>query len=257
MLVVTMPTISTTAGNIFYLKRGTGGPPLICIHGAGGEHGHWGYQLRDLSHAAQVYAIDLPGHGRSASPGRGTIAGYAEAVLAFLDALGLDQAALAGHSMGGAVALQAALDAPERVVGLGLVGAGGRMRVAPAILGGLAGDRLATIRTIVEYSYAPDASEQMRRQAEAAYALADPQVYRGDYLACDAFDVLARLGEISCPTVVVCGTADRMTPPKYAEALRDGIPGATLVLIPGAGHMAPIERPAEVSAALRGLISRL
>jgi pimeloyl-ACP methyl ester carboxylesterase len=146
---------------------------------------------------------------------------------------------------------------PERVIGLGLIGAGGRMRVAPAIPDGLTGDRLATIRTIVEYAYAPAVPERMRRQAETAYALCDPSVYRGDYLACDAFDVLSRLGEISCPTAVVCGTADRMTPPKYAEALSERIRGSTLTLIASAGHMAPIERPAEVSAVLRELIARL
>ena len=252
-----MPTIATPAGDIFYLRRGQAGPPLICIHGAGGTHSHWGYQLRELSDIAQVYALDLPGHGRSAPPGRDTIAGYSTVVRGVMDELGLERAALAGHSMGGAVALQSALDAPERVIGLGLVGAGGRMRVAPAILDGLSGDRLATIRTIVEYSYAPDMPERMRHQAEAAYALCDPAVYRGDFLACDAFDVLPRLGEIGCPAAVICGTADRMTPPKYAEALRAGIRGSALTLIAGAGHMAPIERPAEVSAALRELIARL
>jgi pimeloyl-ACP methyl ester carboxylesterase len=252
-----VPIISTSTDTLFYLKRGTHGPPLVCLHGAGGAHNHWGYQLRGLSDIVQVYTIDLPGHGRSAPPGYDTIAGYAAAVRTFMDALGLGRAALAGHSMGGAVALQVALDAPERVAGLALVGVGGRMRVAPAILAGLSGDRLATIRMIVEYSYAPDAPERLRRRAEAAYALCDPAVYRGDYLACDAFDILARLGEIGCPTAVVCGTADRMTPPKYAEALHDGIPDATLTLIPGAGHMTPIERPAEVSAALREFVMRL
>jgi pimeloyl-ACP methyl ester carboxylesterase len=252
-----VPTITTPAGDIFYLKRGNTGPPLICIHGAGGTHQHWGNQLRDLSDIVQLYALDLPGHGRSAPPGRDSIAGYVRALLAFMDALGLWSAALAGHSMGGAVALQAALDVPERVSALGLIGTGGRMRVAPAILDGLSGDRLATIRTIVEYAYAPDVSERTRRQAEAAYALCDPTVYRGDYLACDAFDVLSRLVEIDCPTAVVCGMADRLTPPKYAEALRERVPSSTLTLIAGAGHMAPIERPAEVSVALRELITRL
>jgi pimeloyl-ACP methyl ester carboxylesterase len=252
-----VPTISTTDHDIFYLKRGNNGPPLICIHGAGGTHSHWGYQLRNLSDIAQVYALDLPGHGRSAPPGLDSIAGYAAVVCAFMDKLNLRRAALAGHSMGGAIALQVALDVPERVIGLGLIGVGGRMRVAPAILDGLAGDRLATISRIVDYAYAPDVSEQVRRQAEAAYALCDPSVYRGDYLACDAFDVLSRLSEIGCPTAVICGTADRLTPPKYAEALGDRIRGSMLTLIAGAGHMAPIERPAEVSAALRELVARL
>jgi pimeloyl-ACP methyl ester carboxylesterase len=252
-----VPTISTSTGDIFYLKRGNTGPPLICIHGAGGTHHHWGYQLRNLGDIAQVYALDLPGHGRSAPPGRDTIVGYVGAVRALMDVLGLGYAVLAGHSMGGAVALQVALDAPERVIGLGLIGVGGRMRVAPAILDGLTGDRLATIRTIVDYAYAPDVSERVRRQAEAAYALCDPSVYRGDYLACDAFDVLSRLNKIDCPTAVVCGTADRLTPPKYAEALGDRIHGSVLTLIAGAGHMAPVDRPTEVNAALRKLIARL
>jgi 3-oxoadipate enol-lactonase len=252
-----MPSVATADGEIFYLKRGTGGPALVCIHGAGGTHAHWGYQLRDLSDIAQVYTIDLPGHGRSAPPGRSSIAGYGAALLALMDALEIERAALAGHSMGGAIGLSMALDAPKRVAGLGLVGAGGRMRVAPAILEGLSGDRLATIRTIVAYSYAPGTPEQMRRRAEASYALCDPAVYREDYLACNAFDVLARLHEIRCPAEVICGNADRMTPLKYSETLRDCIPGAVLVLVPGAGHMAPIEQPAAVSAALRELLLRL
>jgi len=132
-----VPTIATLDGDMFYLKRGTSGPVLICIHGAGGTHAHWGYQLRDLANIAQVYTIDLPGHGRSAPPGRTAIAGYGAAILGFMDVLELRRAALAGHSMGGAIALWLALAAPERVAGLGLVGAGGRMRVAPAILAGL------------------------------------------------------------------------------------------------------------------------
>ena len=62
--------------------------------------------------------------------------------------------------------------------------------------------------------------------AAQSYAACDPLVYQGDYLACNLFDVLARLPEIRCPTVVVCGLADRLTPPKYSEALRDHIHGA-------------------------------
>jgi pimeloyl-ACP methyl ester carboxylesterase len=239
---------------MFYLHRGARGPALMCLHGAGGTHAHWGYQLRALAESARVYTLDLPGHGRSAPPGRASIAEYSVAVLGFLDALGLARVVLAAHSMGGAIALWMALSVPERVAGMALVGAGARMRVAPAILDGLLGDRLATIRMIVEYSYAPGTPEPALRRAEKSYALCEPVVYRSDFLACDAFDVQTRLAEISCPTAVVCGDADRMTPPKYAKALRDHIPGASLTLLPGAGHMAPIERPSEVSATLRELL---
>jgi pimeloyl-ACP methyl ester carboxylesterase len=251
-----MPTTVSGAGALFYARRGAAGPPLVCIHGAGGTHSHWGYQLRDLSSVASVYALDLPGHGRSPLPGRANIAEYCAAMLALLDALGLERAWLAGHSMGGAIALSAALTRPERVAGLALVGSGARLRVAPAILDGLAGDYAATVRLIVRSSYAPGTPDDLLARAEADYARCDPQVYRNDFLACDGFDLRARLGELACPVAVVCGDADRMTPPRYSQELCDGIAGARLTIVAGAGHMAPIERPAAVSAALRELLSR-
>ena len=252
-----MPLISTEAGALFYTQRGKTGEALVCLHGAGGTHTHWGYQLRDLAGAARLYALDLPGHGRSALPGRLSVDDYAASVLAFMDAVGLERAALTGHSMGGAIALSAALSHPERVAGLGLVATGARLRVAPAILEGFTRDLAANIHMIVEYSYAAGAPAELRAQAERAYALCDPAVYRGDYLACDGFDVLDQLGEIGCPAEIVCGAEDRMTPPRYAELLRDRIGGARLTLVPGGGHMLPIEQPGAVTAALRALVGRL
>jgi pimeloyl-ACP methyl ester carboxylesterase len=252
-----MPFASTAAGDLFYARRGAGPPALICLHGAGDTHTHWGYQLRDLADQAEVFALDLPGHGRSALPGRTSIADYAAAVLAFMDANAIDRVALAGHSMGGAIALWLALEYPERISGLALVATGARLRVATAILAGFARDLPATIRTIVDLSYAPTAPGELRAKAEQAYALCDPGVYHGDFVACDGFDVLARLGELRCPAAIVAGADDRMTPAALGERLRAGIAGSRLTVVPGAGHMVLIERPLEVSAALRALLARL
>ena len=83
------------------------------------------------------------------------------------------------------------------------------------------------------------------------------QLYRGDFLACDGFDVRDRLHAIGCPVEIVCGDADRMTPPKHAEQLRDRIAGARLTLAPGAGHMLPIEQPAAVTVVLRALVASI
>jgi pimeloyl-ACP methyl ester carboxylesterase len=168
----------------------------------------------------------------------------------------IERAALIGHSMGGAIALWTALEQPMRVGGLGLAGTGARLRVAPAILAGFDRDVPATIRLIVEFSYAPAAAPSTLAQAEASYAKCDPVVYQGDFVACAGFDVSARLAEIGCPTAVICGVEDRMTPPKHSEMLRDRVAGAALTLVPGAGHMSMIERPAAVSAALRALVMR-
>jgi pimeloyl-ACP methyl ester carboxylesterase len=229
---------------------------VIFVHGAGGTHTHWGYQLRDLAASRRVIALDLPGHGRSALPGRDSIGGYRTALIAFLDALGLDRAVLVGHSMGGAVCLQTALDTPERVAGLGLAGTSGRLRVLPAILEGLANDRSRAIRLIVEHSYADGAPEELLQRAYAGYAACDPATLYGDFVACDRFDVIDRLAQIGCPTAIVTGSEDRMTPPKRVEALRERIPGSTLTLIPHAGHMAMIEQPGALTAALLELLAR-
>jgi pimeloyl-ACP methyl ester carboxylesterase len=157
--------------------------------------------------------------------------------------------------MGSAVALWIALARPDRVAGLALVGGGARLRVAPAILRGLAEDYAATVRMIVRASYAPDAPAELRAKAEVEYARCDPQVYLNDFVACDRFDVRERLGDVRCPTAVICGDADRMTPPADSHELCAGIAGAALTIVPGAGHMAMIEQPAAVSAALRGLLA--
>lgn len=253
-----MQVVMTQDGaSLAYVQRGDDGPALICVHGAGGTHQHWGYQVRDLSDAARVYAFDLPGHGGSALPGCSQVADYSSALIGFMDACGLDRAVLVGHSMGGAIALWTALEVPERVIGLGLVGTGGRLRVAPAILDGFGRDVAATIRLVVDYAYATTASARALALAEQSFALCDPAVYHDDFVACDAFNVVARLSEIRCPTAVVCGVDDRLTPPKYSESLRDRIPGAALTLVPDAGHMVMVEQPAAVTTALRALVRRV
>jgi pimeloyl-ACP methyl ester carboxylesterase len=82
-------------------------------------------------------------------------------------------------------------------------------------------------------------------------------VTHGDYSACNVFDVMARLGEIHAPTIVICGEQDRMTPPKYSELLVSKIPGAQLALIENAGHSVMIEQPHAVSRALFDFVKNL
>ena len=160
-----------------------------------------------------------------------------------MDALALPRAVLMGHSMGSAIALECALYAPQRVEALILVGSGARLRVTPLILEGLLTDFSATVDLICQYAYGPAASEFLRQRGRERMAETSPQVLHGDFLACDAFDVMARLGEIQCPTLIITGTADKLTPPKYATYLGDHIPDAQVVLVEEAGHMVMLERP--------------
>lgn len=207
----------------------------------------------------RVIAIDLPGHGKSAPPARRSVAAYAESVLEALDALGVGAAAVGGHSMGGAVAMSMALDAPERVAGLVLVGTGARLRVAPAVLQATADPRASAeaAQVMAEWSLGARAGEALRREFAAGIEANAPGVVHGDLTACNAFDVMERLGEIRVPTLVVCGGEDRLTPPKYAQFLRDRIPGAKLELVPEAGHMVMREAPVAVAVAVGAFLALL
>lgn len=240
-----MPLIDTAEGRVFYATRGAG-PAVLCLHGAGGSHRHWGHLLAGLSERAQLIAVDLPGHGRSAPPGRASVAAYAAAALALLDALGLERATVAGHSMGAATALELACARPERVERLVLAGAAARLRVLPALIGGMLTDHAATIDLLVGMLYAPDAPPERLAAARADYMTCDPLVFRDDFGACDGWDIRPRLGQIAAPALIFSGAEDRLTPPRFAEELRAGLPRAELVTIAGCGHVPMVERPEAV-----------
>jgi pimeloyl-ACP methyl ester carboxylesterase len=254
-----MPILSVQGLQAYYAHRGPvlpPGPPIVFIHGAGGTHQHWLYQVRDLPRSP-TYALDLPGHGRSKGPGRDRVPDYGDWLLAFLDAAGLERAVLVGHSMGGAIAQDVALRYPTRVAGLGLVGTGARLRVAPAILEGTRQDPKRVVALICDWAFGPDTPPEMVRLGQRQMSATAPDVLYGDWLACDNFDVMAQVGEISTPTLVLCGIQDRLTPVKYSTYLRDQIPGANLHLVEGAGHNVMIERPQAVVQALTAFLDRL
>lgn len=247
-----MPYTIVGADRIFYTCHRSAtaqAPHLILVHGAGGNHRHWGSQVRNVA-TATTYALDLPGHGRSDGEGRSSIADYAAFVAAFMDALQLEQAVVAGHSMGGATAMTLALQYPQRAAGLVLVGTGARLRVLPAILEGTLNNFRDTIELICRFAYAPGIPRQLVRQGQNEMLKVDPQTIHDDFAACNSFDIMEQLERIRCPTLVICGTEDRLTPPKYSQYLVDRIAGAELKLVPAAGHMVMVEKPDAVAEAI-------
>ncbi len=250
------------AGGLAYeLERGAadegGRPPLVLIHGAGGDGRFWPPALRRLAWSA-VYTLDLPGHGRSPGEPRASVAQYAQVVGHWMEALGLPAAVLAGHSMGGAIAMQIALAQPARAAGLVLVGTGARLRVHPDLLSmaGKAQSHAQAARWITRWSFAPEADETLLELATRRLMEGDPAALKADFQACDAFDLMGRLGEIKVPALVLCGQEDKMTPPKYSRFLAEHLPQAELVIIPGAGHMVMLERPSQVAAAVQDFLAR-
>jgi pimeloyl-ACP methyl ester carboxylesterase len=233
-------------------------PAVVFVHGAGGSCRLWARLGEDLSRRGRrVAALDLPGHGRSQGPGCGRIEEYADWVLRFLECGGVPRPVLAGHSMGGGVALACALAAPGALGGLILLGTGGRLRVSGAILQGIRTDFERTVDAIVGSAFAPGAPPVMAEESRRELLACPPGVAEGDLRACDAFDVLDRLGEITLPTLVLCGESDALTPPKYSRFLAERIPGARLALVEGAGHMLMIERPAPVGESIAAFLDTL
>lgn len=200
----------------------------------------------------RVFALDLPGHGRSTAPLPESIEGHVERLGEWMSQLGLGPAILVGHSMGGAIALQAALLLPG-VGGLALVASGGRLRVDPALLEGLSrGDRYhQTLRDLNRRWFAPQAEASLIRRSEQQLLEAPQGLLAADLRACDRFDVLERLSEVSVPTLVVCGLLDQMIPEKYCRTLAYRIPRTHLEFVPEAGHMLMLEQPEAVAGAVR------
>lgn len=235
-------------------------PAVVLIHGAGHDHSVWTFQARRLARLGfAVVAPDLPGHGRSAGPLLTSIDAMTDWVIDLVRAAGIDRTALVGHSMGSLVALQAAARHPARVSRLVLVGSVAPMPVAEPLLAAARNEPSAAEAMINRWSYThrsqlgasaiPGFSPTMmnlrlmERQANGALA--------NDLGACNAHhDGLDAAGKVQCPTLLVSGERDQMTPRRAAVPLNDALHGAPggveLVVIPDAGHAMMVEAPAAV-----------
>ncbi len=254
-----MPYVTTPSERLFYVRRSSrqaGSPSVLFIHGAGGNALLWGRVLNRLPSADSI-ALDLPAHGRSSGPARRSIEAHSAAVLELAGALGLDDPVVAGHSMGGAVALHIALSEPARVRALILMSTSARLFVAPALLEQLVVDPAQAREWIVETGYGPETPAQARLLGARQLAQVPPEVLHGDFLACSNVDYRHRLAEVRCPTLVLCGSEDRLTPPRYVRALQEGLPAARFELIPQAGHMLPLECPELVAEAIARFLDSL
>ena len=249
-----------TAAGLYYFAHGEDlhdQPPVLLLHGAGGTHLNWPPQIRRLS-GQRVFSLDLPGHGKSEGVGRQDISEYSTAVYEFMKALKLSNAVVVGFSMGSAIALLLALKYQKRVRGLGLLGAGGKMRVADSTLELASNPATFTsaIETVVENSYSSGVDPHIKELAFQQMEETRQAVLYNDFLACDAFDVMERVSKVRVPTIIICGSADRMTPPNRAEYLHEQIASSQLHILDGAGHMVMIERPDEVAGLLSEFLER-
>jgi pimeloyl-ACP methyl ester carboxylesterase len=233
-------------------------PPVILIHGAGGHHLFWPPQVRRM-HDQRIFAVDLPGHGKSEGIGHHTIDDYTNEILEFIKALKLNGVVLVGHSMGSAIALNAAILSPKNVLGLCLMGGGARLRVSPALLQSASEPSTfkAAVQLMINYSFSPQANSRLTELAAQRMEEVRPSVLYGDFLACNSFNLTGQLSQVSAPTFILCGALDKMVPVKYSEILRDNIKGARMEIMPDVGHMFMLEQPDQTADKLGDFINSI
>ena len=241
-----MPTIQIDDHVLHYLDSpAPGGMTLLLIHGAGGSHRAWPTTLTRMD-GVRVLALDLPGHGLSAPPGRRSVEQYAEAVEAFIAALGLSAPVLIGHSLGSATALAVAHRAFAPVRGLVLLGAGARLPVGETLLAGSIASLEGAADFIADYGFAT-ASPELGQAVRDEVLKTGATTTFGDFLACNRFDFRAKLPAIATPALVIAGEQDRLTPARFARTLAADLPHARLVVLEDAGHYAMLEWPQVVA----------
>ena len=237
-------------------------PAIVFLHGAGMDHTVWALQSRYFAHRGySVLALDLPGHGRSEGKALTSITDWADWTARLIEAAGLEQAALVGHSMGALIALTTAARHPGKVRALALLGVAPLMPVHPDLLAAAEANDRQAAALISSWGFGPTGHLGGARLpglyllwgGERLLERARPGSLFADLSACNAFEEAASLApKIACPAMLVLGALDKMTPAKAGLKLAEAIPGAQSAVLPGAGHMMMLEKPDETLEALKG-----
>jgi pimeloyl-ACP methyl ester carboxylesterase len=256
------------------VERGEG-PPLLLVHGHSGCWQNWLENIPHFARTHRVVAMDLPGFGFSEMPDWVSIENYAAFLDALCSELGVDEAAVVGNSMGGFVGAELCARFPTRVTALVLVSAAGlstrylgfssefyrrksvrafaRLTNAYATIPEARAETLvrrrrlrrAVLRAVVKYPErlpGPLTAELLRGSGRPAAPFATDAIV--------SYDFRDRVGQISCPTLVVWGADDRIVPVEAADSYERAIPDARKVVFPETGHVPMVERP----AAFNGLL---
>ncbi|MHA2162014.1 MAG: alpha/beta fold hydrolase [Candidatus Thorarchaeota archaeon] len=228
--------------------------PLIMVHGAGGSSATWIMQLRNLSNSVNVVTIDLNGHGSSSDrQDADTTKSYLDDIRSVVQQY--DKPFLAGHSMGGALVQLYALEYPNDLSGIILIGTGARLKVSPIVFDLLDNDYEGYVKAIGKFMFHEGASNEVIEASENEVRKCPAEIARRDYMVCNEFDIMQKVDQISLPTLVIVGQDDYMTPPKYSDYLKNSISNSTLHVVKNAGHSVMLEQYEEVNAIIAKWIS--
>lgn len=258
-----MAAIATNMGEIGVLEAGGGDAlPIVFLHGVGSDKSVWRPQLDHFGKARRALAFDYPGYGESGFLAGATREDFAAAIFAAMDSLGVERAHVCGLSLGGVIAIAMHARASERCASLILADTFAVHPEGEAICGrSTEASRVMSMRALAEgridLLLGSDATPELRADSVETMAAIDPVAYRIGAHAVWLADQSDRAKAITVPTLVLCGTEDRITPPALSEDLARLIPGAKLKLIERAGHLANAEQPAAFNAAIDRFLSEI
>jgi pimeloyl-ACP methyl ester carboxylesterase len=247
---------AATGGRPFEARK----PAILFLHGAGMDHSVWQLPARWFAwHGFSVLAVDLPGHGRSQGPPLGAISDLTQWVARLLDAADLEKAALVGHSMGAAVALEAAAALGRPIERIALLGTAASIPVNKALLDAAREEPQRAYQMMTAWAHGTSAKLGgnpvpglwMTGGTMALFARNRPGVLSTDLEACNAWATGAEAAaKVRAPALVVIAGHDIMTPTRMGEELGRLIAGSRTVTIPDCGHMLLSEAPDAVLDAL-------
>ena len=256
--------VQLTGAQVFLADYGKGfdpaRPTILFVHGAGMDHSVWPLQARHFAYrGCNALAVDLPGHGRSAGELLGSVPAMADWVADLIRALRVPAVHLVGHSMGALIGLELAARHRKRVARLALLGAAPKMPVHSALLEAAARPEPLAPELICDWGFGP-AGHFGGHKAPGSWMLghalrllaqsAGPRLY-ADLTACNDYqNGLRAAAKVRCPTLVIAGAADRMTPAWQGTKLAEAIQQARLVILPACGHMMMAEKPDETLNAI-------
>ncbi len=237
---------------------------IVFVHGSGMDHTVWTLFSRHFArHGRNVIAMDLPGHGRSAGEPKASIEAMSDWIVDLLDALGVQQAAVVGHSLGSLVALDCAARHPDRVRALVLIGSTAPMPVSDAILDAAAANDHAAFDMLTEWGFSKrhlyggnsNPGMWMVGSTLRLYERARPGVLHADMNACNEYQTgLERATTVQCPVLAVLGQSDRLTPVRGTQGLLDALPDPMVRILEGAGHSLMTEAPNALLDALKEVL---
>ncbi|MEM7542789.1 MAG: alpha/beta hydrolase [Pseudomonadota bacterium] len=251
-----MPHVTRDGVNVFYECHGSGDPTIVFLHPWTTNHYIWANQLHVFSQTHRCIVMDHRGHGLSDKPAEGYGVGeMAKDVVAMLDDVGVDKAVLVGNSIGGMIAMQTSLDAPERVIANLILSSGTNIgadtppevaeamqqdwrAVFGALIDSAVAERSKTERPeVADFLHACYLSESNFTEAVLWASMMDPAgVFN--------WNISDQLKDISQPTMIIAGEEDGATTPDHNRFLADNIPNATFKLYKELGHFCQLEKPA-------------